>query len=620
MSTATTEATRHAQVLDAVRRMWGYDSLRPLQAEAMEAELAQRDSVVVLPTGGGKSLCYQVPPLLAERTDVVVSPLIALMKDQIDGLRTCGYPAAALHSHLERGELDSIVEDLRGGKYRLLLVSPERLIRPGFLGLLAQVGVQTFAVDEAHCISHWGHDFRPEYRQLALLKERFPGASVHAYTATATERVREDIVTQLGLQQPTMLVGVFDRPNLSYRVVPRVDVHAQAEEVIKRHPGEAVIVYCLSRRDSELMAANLSARGIKAEPYHAGMSAHARRRTQDAFAAEKLNVVTATVAFGMGIDRSNVRCVIHATLPKSVEHYQQETGRAGRDGLEAECVLFYSASDVMRWERLLKRNTDDEEVPAEVFQAAQVMLAQMRRYASAPVCRHRALSEYFGQAYPKDNCGACDVCLNDVAGTEDATVVAQQIISCVARMGERFGSGRVADVLVEADTEQVRQWRHHELSTYGLLKDTPRNHVMNWTLQLVDQGLLERTTDDRPVLKLNAASWEVLRGQRRVNLIKVRKGRVKQTTAERESWEGVDQGLFEHLRQVRKELAEERLVPAFVIFGDAALRDMARRKPKSKEEFLAVHGVGSVKLQHFGRRFVDEIKAYGARQESRAHE
>ena len=333
------------RILEQVRAYWGFDTLRPLQEEAIRTALAGRDSVVVLPTGGGKSLCYQVPPLLTDRTDIVVSPLISLMKDQVDGLSVCGYPAAGIHSGLSGTEKAQVLQDLRAGRYRLIFVSPERLLQPAFLDMVEQLNVRSFAIDEAHCISHWGHDFRPEYRQLAVLKQRFPKASVHAYTATATQRVREDIAAQLHLNDPVMLVGTFDRSNLVYRVVPRVDIYAQVIDAVHRHKEQGVIVYCLSRKDTEAMADALQAAGIEARAYHAGLDRDERRRTQEAFAGESLNVVTATVAFGMGIDRSNVRCVIHATMPKSVEHYQQETGRAGRDGLEAQCLLFYSAAD-----------------------------------------------------------------------------------------------------------------------------------------------------------------------------------------------------------------------------------------------------------------------------------
>ena len=350
-------------ILATVHRYWGFSELRPLQEQAIRAGLERRDSLVVMPTGGGKSLCYQVPAELARRTDIVVSPLISLMKDQVDGLRESGYPAGALYSGMPLDTLRETEAQIAAGRYRLVFVAPERLLTPRFLQLIERLQVRAFAIDEAHCISHWGHDFRPEYRQLAELKIRFPQASVHAYTATATARVREDIAEQLRLQNPAVLVGTFDRPNLVYRIVPRVDAQTQVLQVLRRHPGDAAIVYCISRKDTEAMAEWLRANRLRAAFYHAGMEADERRRTQDAFASEEIDVVAATVAFGMGIDRSNVRCVIHAAMPKSIEHYQQETGRAGRDGLEAECVMLYSAADVLRWESLIEKSAADASAP-----------------------------------------------------------------------------------------------------------------------------------------------------------------------------------------------------------------------------------------------------------------
>jgi ATP-dependent DNA helicase RecQ len=598
-----------ADILATVRRYWGYSELRPLQAEAIRAGLEQRDSLVVMPTGGGKSLCYQVPAELARRTDIVVSPLISLMKDQVDGLRECGYPASALYSGMTPEDVRRIEDQIVAGRFRLVFVAPERLLTPRFLQFIEQLNVRAFAIDEAHCISHWGHDFRPEYRQLAELKSRFPQTSIHAYTATATERVRADIAAQLRLNNPVLLVGTFDRPNLIYRVVPRVDARAQALEVLRRHPGKAAIVYCISRNDTQAMAAFLQANRLRAAYYHAGMEADERRRTQDAFASEEIDVVAATVAFGMGIDRSDVRCVIHAAMPKSVEHYQQETGRAGRDGLEAECVLLYSAADVLRWESLIQKSAVDAKEPAEVIAASRELLDHIRRLCTGVYCRHRKLSEYFGQKFANPNCEACDVCLNEVEGLADATVTAQKILSCVARAGERFGGEHIIDVLLGANTERVRRWRHAELSTYGLMKGTDRKTLTNMLYQLIDDGLLERTADDRPVLHLNAASREVLRGTRTVRLLQP-KTKIRKTRFDQKSWESVDTGLFETLRNLRREIANQRNVPAYVLFSDSTLRDMARLRPGSPGALLGVRGVGERKLADLGERFLEEIKNY----------
>src|SRR6266851_7175289 len=402
------------EILATVRRFWGYETLRPLQAEAIRAGLDRRDSLVVMPTGGGKSLCYQVPPAVARRTDIVVSPLIALMKDQVDALRACGYPAAALHSGMDLAELRTIEREIAAGHHHLIFVAPERMLTPRFLELAGRLHVSAFAIDEAHCISHWGHDFRPEYRQLAELKTRFQNASLHAYTATATPRVRSDIVEQLRLKDPAVLVGSFDRPNLVYRVVPKQDVNTQVAEVLRRHSAEAAIVYCITRKETEQMARYLASAGIRAAHYHAGMQAEDRRHTQDRFAAEEVDVVVATVAFGMGIDRSDIRCVIHSALPKSIEHYQQETGRAGRDGLPAECVLFYSAADVIRWQNLMARSAEESAALPEVAESGRQLLEQMRRFATVLRCRHATLSSYFGETYQVANCAACDVCLDEV--------------------------------------------------------------------------------------------------------------------------------------------------------------------------------------------------------------
>lgn len=598
------------QVFAVVRRFWGFDGLRPLQAEAIRAGIERRDSMVVMPTGGGKSLCYQVPPAVAGRTDVVISPLIALMKDQVDALRASGYPAVAIHSGMNGEEIRAAERELSARRHHLVFVAPERMLTPRFRELAARLRVSSFAIDEAHCISHWGHDFRPEYRQLAELRASFPHASLHAYTATATDRVRTDIVEQLGLVNPAVLVGSFDRPNLVYRVFPKLDVLAQTAEAIRRHSGQAAIVYCISRKDTEQTAQYLAAGGMRAAHYHAGMDSDERRRTQDRFAAEEIDVVVATVAFGMGIDRSDIRCVLHAALPKSIEHYQQETGRAGRDGLPAECVLFYSPADVMRWEKLIERSAQEADAPPEVSANGKRLLDQMRRFATTVRCRHAMLAAYFGEELPVSGCGACDFCLGEVAGAADATVLAQKVLSCVARVGQRFGVEHITDVLIGADHERLRRLGHHELSTYGLLKDLPRRNVTNAIYQLVDGGFLDRTSDDRPVLKLNPVSWKVLRGEQQVRLIEPRQARIRKSRLEEDSWREVDQPLFESLRALRREIAAERGAAAFVILHDSTLRELARLRPATMEALSGVRGIGERKLLDFGARFIERILAH----------
>ena len=599
------------RIAEVLAKWWGFDQLRPLQSEAIHAALDGRDSLVVMPTGGGKSLCYQLPPLVGESTDVVVSPLVALMKDQVDALEAIGYPAAALHSGLSQDERLQIRDRLAAGELRLLFTAPERLVNTGLLDLLAQVGVKRFSIDEAHCISQWGHDFRPEYRQLALLRDRFPTASLHAFTATATPRVRDDIAAQLQLRSPDVLVGTFDRPNLCYRVVPRTDRIQQTLEILGRHAGEASIVYCISRKETERLAARLAAEGILARPYHAGLDPKERHKTQEAFARETIDVVVATVAFGMGIDRSDVRLVLHTSLPKSLEAYQQETGRAGRDGLAAECVLLYSSADVFSWESLVRKSAEEAELEpdelARLVAGQTEHLHSMRRYAQAARCRHAALSEYFGQPYGTEPCGACDVCLGETESLPDGTVTAQKIISCVARVGERFGVRHVCEVLRGAKTEGIQRHGHDRLSTFGLLATLDQRAAENLTHQLLDQGLLARSGGDRPVVMLNERSWEVLRGSRAVVLLEPRVGRAKAAKADVDDWKGVDRDLFERLRKWRRRVADGRGKPAWTIFDDKSLRAIAREKPSSPAALLRVKGIGEKRLADFGAAILDLV-------------
>src|SRR5574337_830413 len=492
------ERVRVENIRQTVKRVWGYDSLLPLQAEAIGAVLARRDSIVILPTGGGKSLCYQAPAAAMGRLAVVVSPLISLMKDQVDGLTPAGVPAAFLNSSLTAEERRAVEAGILRRRYHLLYVVPERLVLPTCLGLLKQAGVAFFAIDEAHCISQWGHDFRPEYRQLTAVREVFPDVAIHAFTATATPRVQTDIATELTLRNPVILVGSFDRPNLVYRVRSRTDRLRQVTEALERHRGAAGIIYCIRRAEVDQLAEALRRRRYRAVAYHAGLADAERRRAQDDFITERADVVVATVAFGMGIDRSDVRYVIHAGMPKSIEHYQQEAGRAGRDGLTAECLLLYSGGDFGLWRSILMA----EGLPAP---GALPKLAQMYDYCQGVVCRHRVLVEYFGQAYGADRCGACDICLGEVAVEDGSAALARQILACVTEMGERFGADYVADVLRGAETARIARMRHERLDTYGVLRQYPKATVRNWIEQLEGQEYLARGEGEYPTLEIGRA-------------------------------------------------------------------------------------------------------------------
>ncbi len=596
----TGELSSLESVLD---RYWGYASFRPLQREAMDAILGSRDSLVVLPTGGGKSLCFQAPALLRDGLAIVVSPLISLMKDQVDTLVSSGVAAACYNSALASDQKAEVARGVREGRYHLLYVAPERLVgdgSDGFMSLLGQRPVSFVAVDEAHCISQWGHDFRPEYRQLARLRDLWPTVGLHAFTATATARVRRDIVSQLGLRDAVELVGSFDRPNLVYRVLPRSDLKRQLLGVLQRRQGQAGIIYCQSRKEVDGLAAWLEESGYRAKPYHAGLSDAERHRNQDAFLNEDIDIVVATVAFGMGIDRSNVRFVIHAGAPQSVEHYQQESGRAGRDGLEAECVLISSAADFLKWRMMLERN-------GELTEARRGLMRDMERYAASVGCRHRRLLAYFGETIEHDDCGACDFCLGELEPVAEPTVLARKILSCVARVGQRFGAGHVTTVLRGQANDAVMTRGHHELSTFGLLAHASVDEVRAYIDQLMAHGLLQTTDDQYPVLQLTPEGLSLMKDastQPDLTLARQRqpeRGRSpKRSRAEVESWEGVDRDVFERLRAMRLEVARSRGVPPYVIFHDTTLRELARRKPSSIEELRHVYGVGARKAEDLG--------------------
>jgi ATP-dependent DNA helicase RecQ len=611
-------SSNSSELLAVLEQYWGYTSFRPLQQDAMDAILGDRDSVVVLPTGGGKSLCFQAPALVRPGLAIIVSPLISLMKDQVDTLVGNGVAAACYNSALSPDVKASVIKSVRERQLKLLYVSPERLVGDGgegFLSMLSGADVRFVAVDEAHCISQWGHDFRPEYRQLGRLRERFANVSLHAYTATATARVRKDIAAQLGLREPIELVGSFDRPNLVYRVLARSNVKRTLLDLLRRHPGEAGIIYCTSRREVDALAAWLCDSGVRARAYHAGLSDDERAKNQDAFLNESTDVVVATVAFGMGIDRSDVRFVVHVGAPRSLEHYQQEAGRAGRDGLEAECVLIYSSADFLKWRVMLERS-------GELTDATKGLLRDMERYAASVGCRHRHLVEYFGQPGPKQNCAACDFCLEELEPVPEPILLARKILSSVARVGQRFGAAHVTNVLRGNASEQVLTRGHQDLSTFGLLRDASVAEVRGYIEQLLAYRLLRQTDDAYPVLMLTDAGVALMKDPAAEPDLTLARQRSpergspertrgpKRARVEAESWDGVDRGLFDRLRAVRLEIARARGVPPYVIFHDTTLREMARLKPRSMDALRAVYGVGMRKADDLGALFLDAIGAH----------
>ncbi|NOT31063.1 MAG: RecQ family ATP-dependent DNA helicase [Planctomycetes bacterium] len=621
---ALSEQPSLSQLHAAVAHAFGIHELRPFQEEAIHANLAGRDLLLVLPTGGGKSLCFQAPALVRPGLTLVVSPLIALMKDQVDGLRESGVAASMLTSAQSAGERRAVHEELERGKLKLLYAAPERLMMEGFFERLVALGLGAVAIDEAHCISHWGHDFRPEYRQLGTLRALAPSIPIHAFTATAAAKVRADIVAQLGLREPLVLVGPCDRPNLTYRVQPRSELLRQVLGVIERHPSEAGIVYCISRKDVERLDQDLREAGVKSVAYHAGLEPDVRRRAQEKFLNEEVDVVVATVAFGMGIDRTDVRFVLHAALPKGVEQYSQETGRAGRDGLAAECVLFHSGADFYSWKGLMERSHQEsgEADPAQLA-GALARLAEMMGFATRLVCRHRQLVEHFGQSYAPPNpqansggCGACDVCLGEVEPALESSVLAQKILSAVVRCGQRYGAAHVTDILRGAETAGMRRTGHDALSTYGLLKTNSVSEIRGWIDQLVGLGHLLVAGERYPVLMLSSSGVEVLKGQQELTLYvwperkaATKKRRETRVVLEDESLT-VDQGLFEALRALRRDLARERGLPPYLIFNDRTLAELSAKKPRSPEEFRRIKGVGDKKAADLGPVFLARIAEF----------
>ena len=608
-----------ADVRALIARHWGFREMRPLQEQAICACIDRRDSLVVMPTGGGKSLCYQAPAALrTNETTVVVSPLISLMKDQVDHLTSVDVAALRVDSTLGEAEKLHAAREIKAGRVRLLFVSPERLMMDRFQAFLHEVGVRTFAIDEAHCISHWGHDFRPEYRQIATLRDRFPEASFHAFTATATEPVRADIAAQLKLRNPAILVGNFDRPNLTYRVIPRAKMLDQVLEVIGRHQNEAGIIYCISRNKVDALTKHLQELGYNAMRYRAAhpdesqeANARERKATHDAFRAGKCDLVVATVAFGMGIDRSNIRYVLHTGMPKSIEHYQQEAGRAGRDGLEAECTLLHSGMDTKMWKEIAQKSANEGRLAQDQLEHSLRQTEEIHAYARSAGCRHKGLVEHFGQAFESTNCGACDLCLGEIAFEPDSTTIAKKILSCVARVQERYGAGHVVDVLRGQSTDRMTKLQHDQLTTFGLLREHREAHVREWVYQLIYEGVLEQTEAEYPVLKLNDGSWQVMRGQREVKLTKpgastgTRRGRVEEA-----SWEGVNSHVFDELRNWRRDVAADKGLPPYTIFHDSALREMSRVRPSTLEGLRYISGVGDAKLRDHGSeilRIIDDL-------------
>lgn len=593
-----------SEALTTLQQVFGYQSFRPHQEEVIVSLIAGRDAFILMPTGGGKSLCFQIPALIRPGVTIVVSPLIALMKDQVDGLVALGVRAACYNSSLTAGENREVLERLHQNRLDLLYVAPERLMSDDFLALLQGMTPALFAIDEAHCISQWGHDFRPEYIRLGQLRKHFPAVPIAALTATAEKQTRVDIISCLQLRDPFRVVSGFDRPNIRYSLVDKVKPYQQLCEFLLRRTGQAGIVYCLSRKRVEEVANKLNRDGYKAAAYHAGLSSEVRRSVQDDFLRDDVQIITATVAFGMGIDKPNVRFVVHYDLPKNIEGYYQETGRAGRDGLPAEALLLLGYADIVLMRTFIEKNDDPEQLRTELHK-----FNAMVAFAEAGICRRRVLLGYFGEVVGED-CGNCDICLTPPQ-QYDATEYARKALSCVYRVGQNFGAGHVVDVLRGAENQRIKTLRHDRLSTYGIGRDISREHWNYLLHQLIQLGYLEQDVARYSVLKLTEQARPLLRGEQRLELSKprtrVQRGKKKEHQIKGQQY---DPALFDELRRVRKQIADRDGVPPYVVFGDASLAEMAVMLPTSDSEMMDVGGVGQVKLQRYGQAFIQAINGF----------
>ena len=592
-------------VQQILRDVFGYERLRGNQASIIEAVLAGKDALVLMPTGGGKSLCYQLPALIRDGAGLVVSPLIALMHDQVRALQELGIEAAFLNSSLGREEQADVIRRFRAGDIQLLYIAPERLVQPQTLSWLADVPLALVAIDEAHCVSQWGHDFRQDYLALDQLRSLLPGVPRIALTATATPIVRDEIVERLALNDPAVFVSPFDRPNIRYLVQPKSDPRRQLGNFLRSYAGECGIVYCLSRKKVESIAESLRSEGYNALPYHAGLSAETRAEHQHRFLTEEAVIVVATIAFGMGIDRPDVRFVAHLDLPKNIESYYQETGRAGRDGEPADAWMVYGLQDVVR----LRQMVDDSEADDEHKRHDRQKLDALLGWCEVTDCRRRPLLAYFGDEYP-EACGNCDNCLNPPA-TWDGTEAAQKLMSAVYRTGQRFGAAHLVDVLLGKDTDKIRQHGHDTLSVYGIGTELSGHTWRSVVRQLIVQGYLVADQRRYGALVLTEESRSVLRGEIALRLredkkLKTEKKKRRDTAA---TLAPADQSLFEALRERRKEIAVELDLPPYVIFHDATLRQLAEHRPATEADMLSINGVGAVKLERYGKAFLEIIAA-----------
>ena len=594
------------EIHETLQNVFGLQDFRPYQREIIEHVVDGGDAFVLMPTGGGKSLCYQLPALQREGLAIVVSPLISLMKDQVDALKANGVRAAMYNSNLHPAEAREVLERLHAGELDLLYVAPERVMRPGFLHSLESLDIALIAIDEAHCVSQWGHDFRPEYVALGELRAHFPGTPFIALTATADPQTRDDIVGVLGLRQARTFITSFDRPNIRYTVLEKHQPHAQLVRFLQNREEESGIVYALSRKRVEEIADHLADRGYAAEAYHAGLAAGTRSAVQERFLRDETQIVVATVAFGMGIDKPNVRFVVHYDLPRHLEGYYQETGRAGRDGLPAEALLLFGTQDAAMARYQMEQGQNEEQKRIEMHK-----LNAMVGFAESLSCRRRVLLGYLGESLAQD-CGNCDVCL-DPPETFDGTEAARKVLSCVYRVRQSFGMKHVVDVLRGADNERVRRFAHDRLSTYGIGMEHSHAEWMSIARQLIHRGYLVQDIAAYSVLKLTPEALKVLRGEETVELARPRiREKAKKKPAVALELGPPDQELFEKLRELRRRLAEEAGVPPYIVFGDAALVEMSRAKPRNEEEFLAVNGVGKVKLERYGEAFIQVIAGQGA--------